>query len=445
LAILRPLSVRDFRLFWTALVISLVGDGIYYVAMTLQLLELENSPASIALSSVALVGGQILMFFVGAGLADRCSRRNLMIISDWIRLGALATLTVLVVSGEVQIWHIVVLSGVYGIGDGLFGPLMVAFITQVVPERFFVQANALVGLVKPVGLFMVGPALGGLIVAIGNAGSAFAIEAATFALSIFLLSQVANQHTKKPGGKSAAETVREVVGEIREGFDFVRSQRWLWMTLFSATIVMFAYSGPSQTIVPYLLSNEIASGADNFGMVKAVGGLGALLVSLVVSSLSFPRRFMVVIFCSWSVATGAIALLAFAANIWQAMAVMFLSQGALVIGTIFWNTVIQKHVPDNVRGRVASLDWCVSVALLPVSLLLIEPITSLLGERVTLVMGGLVSVITLIAVLVAPGVRTIESRQKQREIEELTRALERTPYDREKDLERPRELVGSAS
>src|ERR687886_1778643 len=175
-AILRPLAIRDFALLWSGMTISLLGDGVFFVALAWQTYSLSNRPAAMSLVGVALVLPQVLLLLVGGVLSDRFERRRMMMLSDALRGLAVAAMGVLALAGALELWHLVALAIAYGAGDALFAPAFGAIVPEIVPPEQLVQANSLDQFVRP-AVRLVGPALGGALVAAVGAGSAFVFDA----------------------------------------------------------------------------------------------------------------------------------------------------------------------------------------------------------------------------------------------------------------------------
>src|SRR5262245_8004064 len=117
-----PLKHRDFRLLWTGMCVSLLGDGIFTVAMAWQVYELSNVPTALSIVSIALAVPWIVCLVFGGVVADRFNRRKIIFASDLTRGLALGAVAALSISGQLEIWHMVVLVGVYGAGQAFFGP-----------------------------------------------------------------------------------------------------------------------------------------------------------------------------------------------------------------------------------------------------------------------------------------------------------------------------------
>lgn len=176
IGIFRPLAHRDFRLLWTGLAVSLLGDGIYLVAIAWQVLRISNDPGALAVVGLAWTLPTVLLLMVTGVLTDRLPRRRLMLTADFVRLVAIGAMGVLTITGHVRLWHLIVLAAVYGAGEALFGPANSAILPDLVPAEQLVQANSLAQFVRPFAQTLMGPALGGVLVGTVGPGWAFVIE-----------------------------------------------------------------------------------------------------------------------------------------------------------------------------------------------------------------------------------------------------------------------------
>jgi DHA3 family tetracycline resistance protein-like MFS transporter len=138
------------------------------------------------------------------------------------------------------------------------------------------------------------------------------------------------------------------------------------------------------------------------------GGLGAVVGAVVMAQRGLPRRHMVVLYVSWALATLAVAGFGFATELWHAMAAKLVAGALGAVGTIVWMTLTHRLVPTELRGRIESVDWLVSVGLVPVSFALTGPVAAVLGARATLVAAGVLGALSAIAFLVFPGMRQTE-------------------------------------
>ena len=409
--IFHPLRIRDFALLWTGLTVSLVGNGIYLVAIAWQVYELSNAPTALALVGAAWFAPQVVFLLLGGVISDRFERRFVMVFADVVRGVVIAILGALSVSGVLELWHVFVLIALYGVGDALFAPAFNAIVPDVVPKHLLVEANALRQFVGPITARLLGPALGGVLVAGLGAGQAFLIDAATFGVSAVALLLMRTRSVLPAWERTA----RSVVRDVRDGFGFVREQSWLWGTLAAVTIAMLFFLGPVWVLMPFVVKNELDAGADGLGLVFASGGVGAVVVSLLMGQRGITRRPITLMYAAWSLTTFSLVGYAFATSLWQAMAVSFVSVAALTAGQIVWSTVLQVLVPGGLLGRVSSFDSFVSFALVPVSYALTGPIAGTICAVETLPWAGVFSTGVLVLFFpVIPGLRETEATELRR-------------------------------
>jgi hypothetical protein len=400
--ILRPLQIRDFALLWTGMTVSLLGDGIYLVALAWQTYALSDTPTALSLVGVAWTAPMVVFLLVGGVASDRIDRRKILMLSDAIRGVAVVAIGVLSVAGELELWHMFVLVAVYGIGDAFFGPAFGAIVPDIVPSHLLLEANSLGQFVRPFAMRLAGPALGGLLIATvggGDAGPAFLINGGSFAVSAlclwFMVARPLERGTQSRGS---------VLTDVAEGLAFVRSQTWLWATLLSALISLLFWVGPFEVLIPYVVKNQIGGGADDLGLVFAAGGVGAVLAALIMAQVGLPRRHMLVMFWSFGIAIGSVSGFGFVTETWQAMGVSFVEGVTTTVGMIIWGTLMHRLVPTELLGRVESLDWLTSISLVPVSFAITGPIAEAVGVDATLIWSGILGGAGFLAFMLIPGV-----------------------------------------
>ena len=405
--LLAPLKIREFRLLWTGMALSLLGDGVLLVALAWQAYTLSDSPAAMSLVGVCLTLPQVALLLVGGVVADRFSRRRVMLAADAVRGACLAVLAALAVTGVVQLWHLAAVAAVYGAASGFFMPAFDALVPELVPAERLEEANALDQFVRPAALWLLGPAAGGVLVGAAGAGWAFAFDAATFVVSVVCLARL---HVAAPAGGAAAErlTVRAAAGELREGFAYVRRHTWLWATFLAATFTYLLFLGPTEVLLPYLVKTDLGGDAHDLGVVLAAGGVGALAAALVVGQTGLPRRVTTFTYVTWSLATLAVAGYGLARSGWQLAGVAALVSGMEAAGAIAWTTTKQRLVPDELMGRVSAFDWFISIAGLPLSYALTAPVAAAIGARATLLGAGVTGAVVTFGFLFVPGVRRPE-------------------------------------
>jgi MFS family permease len=402
--LLRPLRDPEFRKLWIAMCVSLLGDGAFLVAVAWQVYELANTPAAMSIVGISMTVPTIVFLLLGGVASDRFERRLVMVAADLLRAVAGLALAALAVTGAIAVWQVALIAALYGTGAAFFAPAFDALVPDVVPSERLAQANALDQLMRPLVLRMAGPAVGGMLVAFAGAGTVFALDAASFLFSAVTLLMV---RVAVAPARVVAQSVRH---ELTDGWRFVRRRVWLWATFASAAVAYLCFMGPVEVLLPYLVKNDLDGSARDLGMVFAAGGVGSVLCAIAMGQRDVPRRGITFIYASWTLATVAVAGYGVASAVWQLMLAALAFNALETAGTIVWATLKQRHVPRRMLGRVSSLDWLISIGLLPVSFALTGPAASVLGSRGVLVAAGVIGAVVTGAAYFVPGMRDIERK-----------------------------------
>jgi DHA3 family tetracycline resistance protein-like MFS transporter len=185
--LLRPLRERDFALLWTGMTVSLLGDGIYTVAIAWQVYQLSNRPSALALVGLSWSAGLVLFILLAGVMTDRLDRRRVMIAADVLRAAVQLVIGALALTHSLEIWMLVVLVLVHGIGEAFFAPAFSALVPDILAPSLIPQASAIEQIVRQAARNFIGPALGGVIVALVGPGTSFLVDAATFGVSAICL------------------------------------------------------------------------------------------------------------------------------------------------------------------------------------------------------------------------------------------------------------------
>ena len=282
-------------------------------------------------------------------------------------------------------------------------PAFDALVPQLVPEDELHQANAIEQFVRPATIQLAGPALGGLAVAtIGSVG-ALSFDAVTF---VFCALCMIRMSAPDPVTDPAAVADSSSIGQdVRQGLRYVRRHVWLWGTFLSATFTYLLFIGPTQVLLPYIVRNTLHQSASAYGVVLAAGGVGALVGAVAMGRSNEPRRPMTWIYLWWTVATLGVAGYGLFEEMWGLVVASLVINGAEAVGAVVWMTTKQRRVPRAMLGRVSSVDWLVSTALLPLSYAITPAAAHLLGARTTLVLAGTVGAAVTLSFLFLPGMR----------------------------------------
>ena len=398
------LRERDLALLVTGLNASLIGDGIFLVAMAWEAYRLSNRPSALAYVGLSLTGGTVLFLLVGGVVTDRIPRRVVMMAADGGRAALLALLGALTLSGELRLWMLVAIAGLHGVGDAFFNPASTALIPDIAPEERLVEVNGLMVAIRQVSQRIVGPAIGGAVVGLAGAGAGFVIDAATFAAS---LACVLAMRVREPAHERSARPL----ADLREGFAYVLRHAWIWATVLSAALALLAFYGPSEVLVPYVVKNHLHQGAISFGLFLAATGAGWVMGALWVGRRPMTERPIRFMYLWWGWGVLPICFFGIVTATWQLMLAGLALGIGLSTGFIVWTTLMQTRVPRELRGRVSSVDWFASIGFTPLSFALTPAVAAGIGIKWTFIAGGLFAGLTTLALYYAtPSLRN-EPRQ----------------------------------
>jgi MFS family permease len=384
------LREREFALFFWGQAVSVLGDGIFPIALAFAVLDLGGSPTDLGIVLIAGVLPQTLFVLVGGVWADRLPRRTIMLAADAARAVIQAVTAALLLSGEARIWHLVVLYGLHATAAAFFMPAATALVPQVTPRERLQQANALLGVTRSIA-FGVGAALGGIFVSLVSTGGAVALDACTFVISAGCLAALSVRSAPGAGGSS-------FLAELRAGFDEVRRHRWLWLGLANAFLFLMLVVAPFEVIGPVIAKNDLG-GAFSWGVILTGFSVGTLLGGLVMLRVHLERPMFVsgMLFFATCVAP---LLLALPGPVWS-IALAYVGEGfAVGIFVTAWETALQNHIPREMLARVGAWDWLGTIGGMPLGYALTGPLVDAVGAPATLVgVAGAAFMLSLVFVL----------------------------------------------
>ena len=403
--LLQPLRARDYRLLVFGAVVSLLGDGFYFIALAWQVYDISNVPTALSMVGVAGTVPMVALVLIGGALSDRFDRRKLMIGADLLRAAAIGTIAVLSISGVIELWHLVALVVFVGAGQAFFNPASTALMPDLLPEAQLPGANAFAAMYRPMVARLIGPAIAGFVVAAAGPGVAFGVDAASFLVSAAAVSAI----RPRPNRRALEDHgPRRILHDVREGLRYVKGQPWIWATLVSAMLSLLVFLGPMEVLVPYLVKNRLNLGPESLGAIFAAGGVGSMLMAFLVGSLGQPKRRVTVMYASWAIGVLLIAAYGLMTALWQALLAAFVLSAGFELGSVIWTTLLQQRVPRELLGRVSSLDWMMSTGLVPVSFALTGPAAAIFGPEPTIVGAAVIGAVLMVGLLFYPGVRDPE-------------------------------------
>lgn len=395
---LAALRSRNFRLLWFGQSVSLLGDGLVVVAIGLFVTRLTGDPADVGLVLAGYTLPLIGLLLLGGVIADRLPRQTVMIVADAVRGVVHGVLALLIVTGTVRIWHMVVIGMLFGTAQAFFQPAYTGLVPQTVPEPDIQGAQALGGVSRELASF-VSPALATVLVLTVGGAAAFALDAVTFAVSALTLLRVRARTRSEPG--EGGGLLRELV----EGWQAVRERAWVWATVAGFAVTILVAWAPFSVLGPSVSQHVYGTDAV-YGFATAAWGAGTVLGALGGGCWS-PRRPM---FLGIALATAFPAGIAvFAAG--PPPALLYGSSVVAGVGLgmfgVWWETALAQRIPPHLLSRVSAWDVMGSLALIPAGYLLAGPVGQVLGDVRVLLGGGVLGTVALLVALLPAATREL--------------------------------------
>jgi MFS family permease len=332
--VLEPLRHRDFRLLWTGRTVSVFGDFINSVALPFQVLSLGGGPLELGIYGAVRSGASVVFVLLGGVIADRLSRRHIILASDLASGCVIGLVALLSATGELRLPHLYVAAAIFGAASSFFVPAIEALVPEIVPRDVLQAANS-----PP---------------------------------------RAAPARTAPPAGPRR-----------------------------SGIYVLGPVVGPLEIALPILVRDVLRGDARLFGTITAAIGLGQVVAGIALAQLKI--RWLGIAICILA-AAGGVALsgigLVTDVPIILVLAAVF---GVQFVGVgVLWTTAVQKHVPLELLGRVTSIDFFGGSLLLPLAPVLFAAIVAAVGPAEAFVVGGAISVVIAVLLLLVPSIRALE-------------------------------------
>jgi MFS family permease len=396
-----PLRTPHFRNLWLGSTVSYIGDQFYLVALPWLVLELTGSGLAVGTMLMVAAVPRAVLMLMGGAVTDRTAPRNVLLITTWARTLLVGMVTLLAWMHSVQLWHLYVLSALFGTADAFAIPAGQALLPTLVERDQLTSANALFsGAIQASGLL--GPAPAGIVIGAWGIATAFLVDTVSFVFAIVPL-------TLLPKGdqyRGAAHQRTTMWGAIAHGLGYVWNDAALRsLVLIIAGLNLWAM-GPIMVGMPVLAKFKFGSSAA-FGTMVSCFGAGAL-AGMTLAGMFRPTRRRGYLFLSFVfIESAGIVAMPFCNQLWLLAIVMVLIGICGGIANVSMMAWIQGHIDHALMGRVMSVIMFAAVGLMPVSLALAGLVAEGHVTGMFTVAGVLMMLTALIAAL-SPATRHID-------------------------------------
>ena len=389
----------EFRRLFVAQALSMLGDRIAYIALPFAVIAAGGDVTAVGL----VIAAQTIPFAglsLAAGVwADRLDRRTIMIASEAARLVLQAIGGALLIAGVAEPWHLGLLAFLYGCADAFFAPAVTGLLPQVVDTHHLQQANALRAMTIS-GSMVLGPAIGGALVATAGAGWAYWLDAVTFAVSIYLLLRLRPRMVER-----AVEPEPNFLAGLRGGWREVRSRSWV-MAGLASLLAYHVVVLPAIFVLGPVRANEELGGPEAWAVIVSAFGVGGVIANLTLLRWRPPRP-MVVSLSMLVLASCQAAIVGAPLPLWAIALLEAFAGVAVACYFTLWETSLQEGIPEHALSRVSSYDFMLSAGSLPLGSALAGPISAAIGLQTTMYGMTVIGIACALALLSVPGVRAL--------------------------------------
>jgi predicted MFS family arabinose efflux permease len=351
-----------------------------------------------------------VLVLVGGVWADRLPRNVVMLTADGVRAVTQALAATLLLTGRAEVWHLMVLMAVYGAAQAFFDPASTGLVPQTVSRERLQQANGLLQLSRSTANVL-GPALGGVLVATVGAGWAFAVDSVTFVVSAVFLALLRIE-------RETREARTRFVADLVEGWREFSSRTWVWASVAHFAFFHLLVLAPFWVLTP-LVAKEELGGAGAYATILSAMGIGSVLGGILALRVE-PRRPLAVAFALILLEVPLYLALAAAAPVALIAGFALVGSTAMIFASTLWLTVLQTNIPERALSRVSSYDWLGSLVFLPAGYMLAGPAAEAFGVTETLVFAAAWSIASTLVLLSLDSIRGVRRTRTKSALEPAT-------------------------
>jgi MFS family permease len=399
---LRPFRHAAYRRLALALSFSTFASGVWVVAIVWEVIRIGGGPAQLSVVSTAGAIGVLLPALIGGVAADRLPQKRILLCVAALELTGMTLVATLSLLDATQVWHLAAVSFATGMGMAFYYPAYSAWLPSLVDESDLQAVNGFEGMVRPTLGQAIGPGVAGAVVGAVSSGAAVVVAACAALAGLVALTCVPLTPVRRDpeATEERGHPVASALKDVREGFVYMVRTPWLLATLLFAALMILAMMGPFEVLIPFLIKDRLGGGPGDHALVMAAFGVGGAVGSLSMASVPMPRRYLTVMNLLWGLGCLPLVVMGLATEIWMIVVAGFVLGVMFSAPMVIWGTLLQRRVPPHMLGRVASLDFFISISLMPVSMALAGPVSGLLGMRTTFYIAGIVpGVVAVVAII----------------------------------------------
>ena len=380
--LLRGLGYRNYRLFFAGQGISLIGTWMQQTAMTWLVYRLTDSAFMLGVVSFSNQIPAFVLTPFGGVLADRANRHRILLVTQILSMLQALTLALLVLTENIQVWHIIALGIFIGSINAFDIPTRQSFLLDMIENRADLGNAIALNSSMFNAARLIGPAIAGVVIAVAGEGVCFLLNALSFlaVLAALLAMKIKPQKIES----QQPNPLHGLKEGIRYAFTFTPIRSILLLVALVSVMGI-----PYSTLMPVFARDILHGGSHTQGFLMSAVGLGALIGALFLASRKNVRGLGKIIAFSAALFGAGIVIFSFSNLLWLSLFAMVLTGFGMMVQMASSNTVLQTLADDDKRGRVISLYATAFMGMMPFGSLLAGSVAKIIGAPNTLLIGGL--------------------------------------------------------
>ena len=391
---------RNFALFFIGTTASTLGSAVVPVTLTFALLHIGYTATQIGVVLASQTAPTVILILAGGIIGDRWPRRRIMMMADFLRCLCQGGLAVLLATRHPPLFLLMVLAACLGMGNAFFGPAEIGLIPQIAGDKVRIKAaNGLLGISGSVSA-IIGPALGGILVGLGDAPLGIGLDALSYAVSATCLAFI-----YIPAHDSEIST--SLLTDLRQGWTEFRRHRWLQLVTAQYGLLNLVTFAPFFVLGPVLFA-RMPDGGRSWGLIASATGAGGVVGGLLILRVR-PSRPLVAFEIAAALLAAPLLVLALHASVVVLALSSAVFGAALAILNVTVTTTIQERVPQEVLSRINALFSVIATGLGPIGFALCGPVAYFVGARNALGVGAGITLISAAALLSLGQIRHVKA------------------------------------
>lgn len=397
------LKFRDYRFLVLGQFGSSMGMWMDQIARGWLIYEMTGSPFLLGLTS-ALKAAPMLFLSIFAGvIADRYSRKKLMMISQAFSVALNLILAILIVTHTVQVWHVLVTSLVLGIAQAFDQPARSVMISDLVDSKYLNNAISLNSVAFNISRTL-GPSIAGVAVAVAGTGSSYFLQAFVYLSTMFFTSRITEPPLVEKREMETDQIQNNIFQDIMEGFKYIKSDKVI-VALLAVALIPTLLAQPYQSLMPIFAKDILKVGPQGFGLLLGFTGIGSIMGALFAGTVSKSRSLGVYQLVLATTFGGLLVFFAFSPLYALSLSLLVVIGFSQTGYNVLNNTLVQTHSPAQLRGRIMGI-YFLNRGMMPLGTLIAGVMAGWIGAPLTVgLLGASCALLVIIIIFTVPNIR----------------------------------------